>query len=474
MTALNRLCLAALGALALSLGFAGSAAAFFEGQPCDSDEECGPRYVCMDDPATCAGEEPCAPRICMRREFPQPEPGCTDNTACDEGEYCHTYLGECLPDFVEACADDANCGDGFECVNVDELGGDETAGFSWEQGPTDGSETGWATESDGTETEGHMPKNGSEPSSPLWMGVCIPTWILIDGQHCMETSECAAGFECVHFEYCDCGPGSTGDQSEPWTTEPPSGSDGEETEPIAPPGTESGSGSGDFKNTDDCCFFDEIGFCEPVMAGCAVATDCDAGWTCEVAPDDPSDVPPTTDVPPPPTETEVPEPTEPTEDWGTSEPGFMPITLDGTCTPPGAADRRVYDALLGRTGGPGFPDPGTDPGGTAASGDLSEGSDAASGPEFTAGDSSAGETDMPATGEPTGPGSDPIAPGSDPTAPGSDPTAPGSDPSAPGSDATSGGNGGGGGGCSAAPGSPAGGSALAFLALLGLVLRRRD
>lgn len=253
-----------LASLALTAMFATTAAA--DQAICMDDADCAPGEICVEIP--CPGDcEPVWEAYCMSAEdgsgegpppsgvppMPMPEPdyGCDSNADCDEDEYCLDTIGECVPDWFVACANDSDCGAGLRCIDIGDMMG---GSGSWE---------------DDTDAVEPLPFPGERDGAPKSGGVlpeessyCLPEWL--NPEPCTSDADCADGFACERAEICACGG---------WGGEPGAGGGWDGPEP-------------DFderqKDDPECeCWLEEEAYCQLQEIECSSASDCPEDWTCE-------------------------------------------------------------------------------------------------------------------------------------------------------------------------------------------------
>lgn len=127
---------------------------------CTSDADCGEGLLCMavtfDDCPDIATAPPCS----EGEECPEPEP-------VEEPECETTTENYCLPPYVAPCAADADCGEGFECVE------EELCGCS------------------GYDPEGPEPQEPDCFCEPSGENVCSPVEV-----ECETDDACPSGWTC--------------------------------------------------------------------------------------------------------------------------------------------------------------------------------------------------------------------------------------------------------------------------------------
>ena len=97
----------------------------FYGGECDTDDECPLGFSCEMVSVPCATNPTCPPCDCAGcdpddegcEDLPCECPDCPEPEPCDPEE-----MGFCVYDMVD-CEDDADCGEGFECLEVEECWG---------------------------------------------------------------------------------------------------------------------------------------------------------------------------------------------------------------------------------------------------------------------------------------------------------------------------------------------------------------
>ncbi|MBN1946935.1 MAG: hypothetical protein JW797_14775 [Bradymonadales bacterium] len=175
--------------------------------PCPEGEECPVPPECEEEtiygcvPAPCLSDADCAPGlVCLSVTYEMCEgmarPDCDpEDDDCDGGSEggeevtCETYSESfCAPPYLAPCAEDADCGEGFRCVEAEEcvceanaVVRDETTG----EGSSDssGSEGGGATDEEEPEFDCTC-----EPSGQFY---CEPQQIA-----CEDNEDCPEGWIC--------------------------------------------------------------------------------------------------------------------------------------------------------------------------------------------------------------------------------------------------------------------------------------
>ncbi len=102
----------------------------FYGGECDVDGDCPLGFSCEMVSVPCATNPTCPPCECMSCDPDDPEcedlpcecPDCPEPEACEPEE-----MGYCVYDMID-CESDADCGAGFECLEVEECWGSGSSG----------------------------------------------------------------------------------------------------------------------------------------------------------------------------------------------------------------------------------------------------------------------------------------------------------------------------------------------------------
>lgn len=160
----------------------------FDIQPCTSDADCGDGLICYSySYESCTGEDvACSPD----GECPEPEPA-----ECETVEEAF-----CVPPYVAPCAVDADCGEGFTCVEAEmcSCGGSSGGGSGGSDTPPVPEDDGGSDPSEPDAGSGDREVPGDfeddctcEPSGEFY---CEPQQI-----ECTSNADCPESWECVDW-----------------------------------------------------------------------------------------------------------------------------------------------------------------------------------------------------------------------------------------------------------------------------------
>jgi len=138
--------------------------------PCTDDADCGEGMVCLSVSYEICSASTCADIVCPEgAECPEPEP-CDTRSECEQRNEAF-----CAPSWVAPCQADADCGEGFNCVQGEQCSCDGGGANV----PSDG----------GDPQEQPEPSCTCEPSGEMY---CQPQEIT-----CAQDSDCPEGWTCA-------------------------------------------------------------------------------------------------------------------------------------------------------------------------------------------------------------------------------------------------------------------------------------
>lgn len=212
---------------------------------CETDDDCPVQFICEEIDLPCDAYPTCPPCACPGcdpdDEDCTEEPDC-DCPPCEEPEPCEEETAKmCVFDPID-CEADADCEDGFECVELEECWGSGGGCMCTDCVCADCPDGEECEPCDcPEEPECECDDEEWEEECVVYAAICLPAEVPCEGD-----DECAEGFVCVADEGgggcacpgCDCPPCPEGEECEPCDCPPCECEEGEDESYCIPEGWE--------------------------------------------------------------------------------------------------------------------------------------------------------------------------------------------------------------------------------------------